>query len=98
MASANAVSIVRELGIRESGQPGSLAFLGPRDHAAPYHSSCAKTGHHKANRLAYFSRNWNDMRSEEHTSELQSLRHLVCRLLLEKKKTLVRPQLTANMP
>src|SRR5258705_3287143 len=26
-------------------------------------------------------------RSEEHTSELQSLRHLVCRLLLEKKKT-----------
>src|SRR5437899_8853078 len=29
-------------------------------------------------------------RSEEHTSELQSLRHLVCRLLLEKKKKYVR--------
>src|SRR5437899_330939 len=28
----------------------------------------------------------NEDRSEEHTSELQSLRHLVCRLLLEKKK------------
>src|SRR5947199_7505618 len=28
-------------------------------------------------------------RSEEHTSELQSLRHLVCRLLLEKKKTTI---------
>src|SRR5438045_8030035 len=28
------------------------------------------------------------IRSEEHTSELQSLRHLVCRLLLEKKKKL----------
>src|SRR5258705_6033918 len=28
-----------------------------------------------------------DRRSEEHTSELQSLRHLVCRLLLGKKKT-----------
>src|ERR1039458_10636061 len=28
-------------------------------------------------------------RSEEHTSELQSLRHLVCRLLLEKKKKTV---------
>src|SRR5262245_64082630 len=27
------------------------------------------------------------LRSEEHTSELQSLRHIVCRLLLEKKKT-----------
>src|ERR1039458_9542188 len=29
--------------------------------------------------------NWT-VRSEEHTSELQSLRHLVCRLLLEKKE------------
>src|SRR5258708_11035511 len=28
----------------------------------------------------------NDRRSEEHTSELQSPDHLVCRLLLEKKK------------
>src|SRR5690554_2103188 len=28
-----------------------------------------------------------DTRSEEHTSELQSRPHLVCRLLLEKKKT-----------
>src|SRR2546423_7930821 len=27
-----------------------------------------------------------DVRSEEHTSELQSLAYLVCRLLLEKKK------------
>src|SRR5205814_6147578 len=27
-----------------------------------------------------------EIRSEEHTSELQSLRHLVCRLLLEKKR------------
>src|SRR2546425_3136832 len=27
-----------------------------------------------------------DIRSEEHTSELQSLAYLVCRLLLEKKK------------
>src|SRR2546425_2523777 len=30
-----------------------------------------------------------DPRSEEHTSELQSLAYLVCRLLLEKKKVLV---------
>src|SRR5262249_62243652 len=30
----------------------------------------------------------NDPRSEEHTSELQSLTNLVCRLLLEKKKTI----------
>src|SRR2546429_2566532 len=32
------------------------------------------------------SRNRPKMRSEEHTSELQSRLHLVCRLLLEKKK------------
>src|SRR5256884_1777999 len=30
-------------------------------------------------------------RSEEHTSELQSRLHLVCRLLLEKKKKLIEP-------
>src|SRR5438309_11893663 len=29
---------------------------------------------------------WRTVRSEEHTSELQSQFHLVCRLLLEKKK------------
>src|SRR5436853_5473841 len=33
----------------------------------------------------------NRERSEEHTSELQSLRHLVCRLLLEKKKKQKKP-------
>src|SRR5262249_61226138 len=34
------------------------------------------------------AKNWIfEVRSEEHTSELQSLTNLVCRLLLEKKKT-----------
>src|SRR2546422_3184192 len=44
-----------------------------------------------------------EMRSEEHTSELQSRLHLVCRLLLEKKKhstmytyTLIRTQESAS--
>src|SRR5204863_10190649 len=32
------------------------------------------------------ARFWANVRSEEHTSELQSRRDLVCRLLLEKKK------------
>src|SRR5438309_9128512 len=36
---------------------------------------------HRGGRLAAL-----DLRSEEHTSELQSQFHLVCRLLLEKKK------------
>src|SRR5205814_7325882 len=38
-----------------------------------------ESGIRVANSFSFF-------RSEEHTSELQSLRHLVCRLLLEKKK------------
>src|SRR5438045_4340319 len=36
--------------------------------------------------LMFMRQRRNIKRSEEHTSELQSLRHLVCRLLLEKKK------------
>src|SRR2546429_5201042 len=36
------------------------------------------------------------VRSEEHTSELQSRLHLVCRLLLEKKKKATAYQLVAN--
>src|SRR5437899_8856175 len=35
-------------------------------------------------------------RSEEHTSELQSLRHLVCRLLLEKKKKKKKKKINVN--
>src|SRR2546429_5100693 len=36
------------------------------------------------------------LRSEEHTSELQSRLHLVCRLLLEKKNTLLLHELAGN--
>src|SRR5438045_5087800 len=35
-------------------------------------------------------------RSEEHTSELQSLRHLVCRLLLEKKTKYIAKPIHTN--
>src|SRR5262249_60741865 len=47
--------------------------------------------------LAASSRCWRSARSEEHTSELQSLTNLVCRLLLEKKKQTQR-QLIATEP
>src|SRR2546425_6063891 len=36
----------------------------------------------------HLGRGANRLRSEEHTSELQSLAYLVCRLLLEKKKSI----------
>ena len=46
---------------------------------------CRKTSSAKLSQLCFtFLINF---RSEEHTSELQSLVNLVCRLLLEKKKT-----------
>src|SRR3989441_3190479 len=45
-------------------------------------SSTAASGSGKSKRPLKISRT----RSEEHTSELQSLAYLVCRLLLEKKK------------
>src|SRR5689334_23426493 len=37
-----------------------------------------------------------DKRSEEHTSELQSQFHLVCRLLLEKKKKKIKKKINKN--
>src|SRR5438874_9518242 len=47
-----------------------------------------KTTHHYRDKHAIFSQGdrADAVRSEEHTSELQSRRDLVCRLLLEKKK------------
>src|SRR2546425_2547186 len=47
----------------------------------------AKGGHHlRASHLREQESHRSPPRSEEHTSELQSLAYLVCRLLLEKKK------------
>src|SRR2546429_2414463 len=39
--------------------------------------------------IGHLEKGTSPLRSEEHTSELQSRLHLVCRLLLEKKKTYV---------
>src|SRR6266568_6880620 len=41
---------------------------------------------HFSNQIVLSARKLLNVRSEEHTSELQSQFHLVCRLLLEKKK------------
>src|ERR1035438_94262 len=50
------------------------------EHRADATAGVSRQGQRHAARLRRTNR------SEEHTSELQSLRHLVCRLLLEKKK------------
>src|ERR1039458_10545748 len=68
---------------------------GPRLEVARLLGSLPRWHHHRRNPLAGCSYRAGS-RSEEHTSELQSLRHLVCRLLLEKKKqnttTALRPR------
>src|SRR5438552_11559915 len=64
----------------------------PRSTLFPYTTLFRSPGHPMAMPAARFIRfpptNHDDResRSEEHTSELQSPDHLVCRLLLEKKK------------
>src|SRR5205814_9697473 len=65
-----------------------LAILGADAAAyAEMHERCRDMGEESRRllglRIAELIR-YQDARSEEHTSELQSLRHLVCRLLLEK--------------
>src|SRR5262245_63114035 len=52
----------------------------------PHHIHVTEKGEPKFVGFAYYAASEDDLkrvRSEEHTSELQSLRHLVCRLLLE---------------
>src|SRR5258708_18482931 len=51
-----------------------------RSHHKPIPAGCTASGSRRT------ANTWSASRSEEHTSELQSPDHLVCRLLLEKKK------------
>src|SRR5437899_9739381 len=57
----------------------------PTTTAAPFVSK-AKNGRGSSSFNDCFA---HERRSEEHTSELQSLRHLVCRLVLEKKNNIL---------
>src|SRR2546429_1662814 len=60
--------------------PRTRSFaLATKRSARPYPTARASTGTRTGSSA-------NERRSEEHTSELQSRLHLVCRLLLEKKK------------
>src|SRR2546423_10107551 len=69
------------------GEPAVVAAVGGA--LRPLHRGVAVAELRVAEGLAHGGPvhvHWAAMRSEEHTSELQSLAYLVCRLLLEKKK------------
>src|SRR5258707_8278048 len=57
----------------------------PLDHQARFDLAVALNGKGQRQEAV------DNLRSEEHTSELQSRQYLVCRLLLEKKKKPLRP-------
>src|SRR5437762_9757673 len=64
-----------------AGVPGAFDLVVER-HRRPVYQLCYRfVGNHE---------DASDLRSEEHTSELQSPMYLVCRLLLEKKKKKMR--------
>src|SRR5689334_24744482 len=64
-----------------AGRPAPADLVPPRRRAGQRtRGGCAKCLHHESKVPPL------QLRSEEHTSELQSQFHLVCRLLLEKKK------------
>src|SRR5439155_4019584 len=72
----------------------------PRSTLFPYttlfRSPDDSTGHLQQPFVTLFRMRW--IRSEEHTSELQSRGHLVCRLLLEKKNVCRHPVLHFQVP
>src|SRR2546430_8722620 len=70
----------RRLGRREPAA-GARAVAARRNEPARGRRLHAGRSHHRRHAQAHFF-----VRSEEHTSELQSQSNLVCRLLLEKKK------------
>src|SRR5262245_64684184 len=77
----------------DAAHPGFRGLLDLVDHCARSHAD-ALAGRIEAIGVLYPGGSAELLeraeRSEEHTSELQSLRHLVCRLLLEKKNKYAR--------
>src|SRR2546422_4460584 len=75
-------TLFRSLGTQRPGDGTTILYYGPRVGLAWTRGNL--TDGSSASSLTETQTSW---RSEEHTSELQSRLHLVCRLLLEKKKT-----------
>src|SRR2546429_6047798 len=74
--------------------PYTTLFRSPRPHNR-LSSDCRLANSESKSARAFFNDS-NKPRSEEHTSELQSRLHLVCRLLLEKKKKATAHSLTSS--
>src|SRR3989442_5015035 len=91
MVLAVAVVVAVFAGVRSpkptpENEPPSTFLTGPGGSKALY-DVLARLGQPvERRRTALFNLTRDEHRSEEHTSELQSRPHLVCRLLLEKKK------------
>src|SRR3712207_8998485 len=73
---------------RSCGSDGATLVRQRLAHASKAEGSAAKSDRTRASSLRSDddSARKNEVRSEEHTSELQSRQYLVCRLLLEKKQ------------
>src|SRR2546422_3254131 len=80
---ANAANVPARMAVRPAARPSnpSVRFTA---FELPVTTTVTKRRYNGAG-------NTSSMRSEEHTSELQSRLHLVCRLLLEKKNNLAFP-------
>src|SRR2546425_7293363 len=70
---------------RSEGRRPSLLCGGRREQDSPSRGHSGTRSRHCGSTSSH-ARGSRAPRSEEHTSELQSLAYLVCRLLLEKKK------------
>src|SRR5207253_11523094 len=79
----------REIGCPRAAAFGSPRTTGSRASVLQFQASPARPSHQPPPPATDVHRRSRGClrRSEEHTSELQSRGHLVCRLLLEKKKT-----------
>ena len=84
-ANANGVILRAEENATEPRRAFDLSLKNLERRIKRYNSYLKDKGQFKGG--ADFSFNLEKKRSEEHTSELQSRLYLVCRLLLEKKKT-----------
>src|SRR3712207_7177217 len=79
-------TLFRSFLYRSNGRTGTLKGSCLREWQAKHKCGSKKWGSQKGREDGRGFRHWH--RSEEHTSELQSRQYLVCRLLLEKKKSI----------